>query len=693
MPAVSQRCWPPLQWQPGPSAANTLPLTAVPAFPRKSTSDTQGSPPTFTKDIAPIVFERCSPCHRPSQVAPFSLLSYREVRKRAQQIADVTRRRYMPPWLPEPGFGEFIGERRLSDEEIELIARWVREGAPEGDPKDLPPQPEFEDGWRLGKPDLVVAMAEPYRLPPDGIDVFRNFVIPIPGSSSRFVRAVEIRPFNFLAVHHAIVNIDPNRLSRRLDERDTEPGFGGMDLGESDSPGGRFIGWVPGREPWVAREGMNWRLGPGTDLVLQVHMSPTGKPEEVAPEVGLYFGDDPPRRHSVPVKLLAGKIDIPAGEPDYRVDDRFVLPVDVEVLAIQPHAHYLGKEMNVFATLPDGAVQWLLKISDWDFNWQDIYNYRDPVFLPAGTAIRMEYSYDNTSANIRNPHNPPRRVVGGNETTDEMGTLLIETLTRSDEDLLQLTEAMFLHLLEKSPRRVGPQLRLGMLYHYRGDYDRALSYYQRVLRLAPDNASAERGAGLAYFRKNDTGAAIRHFQNALHLAPGFTEARANLAEALMQGGRVGEAIRHFETALEFDDASAGIHHKLAAACLAAGRFQDALDHFEEAMKLRPEWLAPLYGAARILATCPEADTRDPEASIELALKGVRITRSRNPAFLDILAAGYAAAGRFEEAVATAEEALRVGEKVKAGTLSARIGERLTLYRRGEMYIDLPADSR
>ena len=650
------------------------------------------SPPTFTKDVAPIVFEHCSPCHRPSQVAPFSLLSYRDVRKRARQIVDVTGRRYMPPWLPEPGYGEFIGERRLSDEEIALIAGWVAAGAPEGDPDDLPPLPEFEEGWRLGVPDLVVALAEAYPLRADGRDVFRNFVIPIPGASTRFVRAVEIRPFNYLAVHHAIMNIDPNRLSRRLDERDAELGFGGMDLGESDAPGGRFISWVPGREPWVAREGMTWRLDPGADLVLQVHMSPTGKPEEVAPEVGLYFTDEPPRRHSVPVKLLAGEIDIPAGEPDYRVEDRFVLPVDVDVLAIQPHAHYLGKEMSVSATLPDGSVRWLLKISDWDFNWQDIYDFRQPVFLPAGSAIEMEYSYDNSVANVRNPHDPPRRVVGGNETTDEMGTLLIETLPGSDDDLLELTEAMFLHLMEKSPRRVGPQLRLGMLYHYRGEFDKALTYYRRVLRLAPENASAERAAGLAYMRKNDSEVAIRHFRNALRLAPAFAGAHVSLAEALMQLGAVEEAIGHFEQALEFDVAFAETHHKLGNAYLAGARFRDAVDHFQKAMEIRPDWLAPLYGAARILATCPDSDVRNPEAAIQLALSGVEITQRRNSAFLDVLAAGYAAAGRFAEAVATAEQALGIAENAKAWRLATRIGERLILYRRGEMYVE-PAPGR
>ncbi|MBI4476708.1 MAG: cytochrome c [Acidobacteria bacterium] len=333
-------------------------LVATLAVPLASHPTRQAQAPglTFSRDIAPIVFERCTACHRPGQAAPFSLLSYDDVRRRARLIADVTRRRYMPPWKPVAGFGgPFLDERRLTDEELQRIARWVEMGAPEGDPADLRRRREWTEDWRLGSPDLVVTMPEPYRLRADGSSVFRTFVIPIPITQAKFVAGLEYRPGNAPVVHHANLRVDRTRTSRELDEADPLPGYEGRLSPGAQYPDGYFLGWTPGQLPWQGPKGMAWRLEPGTDFVVQVHMQPSGRPEILQSSIGLYFTDRPPDRTPMMLRLGRHDIDIPPGASRYVTSDHYRLPVDVEVLAVQPHAHYRAREVKGFALLPDGT--------------------------------------------------------------------------------------------------------------------------------------------------------------------------------------------------------------------------------------------------------------------------------------------------------------------------------------------------
>ena len=323
----------------------------------------QAEPITFYKHIAPIVNQYCAPCHRPGEPGPFPLLTYADVRKRGAQIVAVTRRRYMPPWLPQPGHGEFQEERRLTDEQIHTIAEWVREGAPAGSPQDAPPPPHFVPGWQLGQPDLVLEASTPFRLPAGGPDEYWNFVLPLKVAATRWVKAIEIRPGAARAVHHANVLIDHSH-SARMQEKTPGAGFPGMDLNiESDTfdPDSHFLFWKPGGTPWVEPDGMAWRADPGTDLVLNVHMQPTGKPELVQPSIGLYFTDQPGTKFPMLLQLEHdGALDIPAGRPRTSpVSDDFVVPMDMDVLAVYPHAHYLGHVLEGYATLPGGNRQWL----------------------------------------------------------------------------------------------------------------------------------------------------------------------------------------------------------------------------------------------------------------------------------------------------------------------------------------------
>jgi mono/diheme cytochrome c family protein len=305
---------------------------------------------TFNGEIAPILFDNCASCHRPIDDAapratatsgsaigplcvagaPFSVLDYDSVRPYARAIASAVQRRSMPPWLPEPGHGVFADERRLSDDQIALIAKWVESGAPEGDPSDPPKPPSFSGGWQLGTPDLVLTPPEPYVLQPGGRDVFRNFVIPVPITTTRYVRAVEFRADRPQALHHADLAVDLGRASRVLDRADPGPGFATMDGDQVYN----VYGWSPGKVPVMEPSDNAWTLDPGTDLVLLLHMIAGAKSETVQPMIGLFFSNTPPTRTPISVKLEAKAIDIPAGDANYVVEDSYVLPVDVEAVTV-----------------------------------------------------------------------------------------------------------------------------------------------------------------------------------------------------------------------------------------------------------------------------------------------------------------------------------------------------------------------
>src|SRR5262245_29652250 len=274
------------------------------------------APVTFSKDIAPIIFDKCVICHHPEGSAPFSLLTYAQAKQHATQIVAATRSRFMPPWKSEPGFGEFIGQRHLTTGEIALIERWVAGGAVEGEARPLT-VPTWTEGWQLGKPDLVVSLPIPYQLRSDGIDISRVFVLPVPTTSRRYVKGLEFRPGNPRVVHHANIRIDRTRASRQLDERDPEPGYDGIILRSAMFPDGYFLGWTPGQVSPLLPNGLAWRLEPGSDFVVEIHMQPSGKPELVAPSIGLYFGDDPPERTPVMLRLGRQNIDIRPGDSRY----------------------------------------------------------------------------------------------------------------------------------------------------------------------------------------------------------------------------------------------------------------------------------------------------------------------------------------------------------------------------------------
>jgi tetratricopeptide (TPR) repeat protein len=510
-------------------------------------------PPTFAHDIAPIIYEKCAPCHHPGAAAPFSLLSYEDVKKRAAQIAAAARSGFMPPWLPERGYGEFAGDRSLTAEQIAVIAAWVSAGAPEGPADAVPPAPTFNDGWQLGKPDLVLEAPGPVELPASGPDLYWNVIFSPHLAERRWVRAIEIRPGQPRVVHHANLLVD-RAGSAHLQESSPGKGFPGMDLviGRSPfDPDGNFLFWKPGGAPHVEPEGFAWRLDPGNELVLNMHLQPSGKKEEVRPSLALYFTDQRQTKFPLLVQLENDQaLDIPAGARDFAISDDFKLPLDADVLAIYPHAHYLGKLLEASATLPDGSKKWLIRIPAWDPNWQAVFYYGEPVFLPKDSIIHMRYHYDNSAANPRNPNHPPKRVRAGNQATDEMGHLWLQILPRGAGDRRrELQEAVMHHRLEKNPNDAVAHMNLGAILLSRLDPQGAITELRAAARLEPNRPEVHNMLGLGLATLNRTAEAIPQFEMALRARPDYASARFNLANALAKSGKIDEAIANLRQIL------------------------------------------------------------------------------------------------------------------------------------------------
>ena len=394
---------------------------------------------TYTKDIAPILWKNCAGCHRPGEVGPFSLLTYEDASKRADFLVEITASRRMPPWKPEPGIVKFMDERRLSDDEISLISQWAANGAPHGNPQDLPEQPQFHEGWQLGEPDLVLKMSDPFEIPASGSDVYRCFVVPMPSEKDQMVSAIEFRPGNRKVVHHAILFLDANGVARKRDGEDGKhgyPSFGGPGI----IPTGGLGAWVPGATPRFLPDGIVKYVKKGSDLVMQLHYHPSGKPETDQSVVGVYFSKKPVKKIVTGIAIAQPKLKILANDPHAQVlAECQPLPVDVNVLGISPHMHNLGREFKVTAEVPGKTEEVaLIWIKDWDFNWQGAYQFEEPLRLPKGSKIKVQAFYDNSEANPKNPNNPPKTIRWGEQTSDEMCLCGVQVYTDRILDLKQI---------------------------------------------------------------------------------------------------------------------------------------------------------------------------------------------------------------------------------------------------------------
>jgi Flp pilus assembly protein TadD len=563
------------------------------------------------EDVAPILFKNCTVCHHEGGSGPFNLTTYRDVQKRAKQIASLVSSRYMPPWLPEPGYGDFAEGRRLTEKEIGVIEQWAAQGAAEGRPNSTVAAPNYAERWELGKPDLILQMPKPYVLPAqagEGRDVFRNFVLPVTVDGPRYVRAVELRPGNPKIFHHANILVDRSGTVRKR-QATPDAGFEGMDLeieSESFDPDSHFLSWKPGSVPSQGSPDMSWRVDPGTDLVVNLHMRPDGKPEQVQVRLGLYFSDKPPTRFPMLLQLESDRaLNIQAGAREFVAQDDFSLPMDVEVLAVYPHAHYLGKTLDGYAILPGGEKRWLIRIQDWNLDWQGVFRYAKPLFLPKGSTVHMRWTYDNSAGNVRNPNHPPRRVGAGNQATDEMSHLWLQVLPVNVGGLkvdprLVLQEAMMRHRARGDPDDYVARYNLGSALQILGRLDEAAAEYRRILDLRPSDPVARNSLGTVLRLQGKTNEAMAEYHEVLRLHPGYTDAEYNVGRVYLSDGKLEQASESFAAVLHVQPWHADARHSLGVALQLEGKTDDAIREYREVLRLRPGYPDAEYNLDRTL---------------------------------------------------------------------------------------------
>ena len=620
------------------------------------------APVTFNRQIAPILYKNCTTCHHPGGGGPFSLLTYEEARRHAPEIAAVTASRYMPPWLPEHGYGDFADERRLSTEEIALIQKWVSSGMPRGEDV-APPAPHYDANWVLGKPDLVLSVERSASLPASGSDIFLNFDLPYPLDKTHYIRAMEIRPGTPQVVHHANVLIDRTASWRHSHPDTWRDGVPGMELmvdaGNTFDPDSHFLFWKPDTPALIEAPGMPWRLDPGNDLILNMHLKPSGKPETVNAQIGLYFSDVPSTKQPMLLQLEHdAALNIPPGKSDFVVTDSLTLPVDVDVLGVYPHAHYLGKDLQGYAILPNGEKKWLIWIRNWDIDRQSVYRYREPVFLPKGSTIHMHYTYDNSSGNVHNPNDPPIRVRAGNRSVDEMGHLWLQVLPvhvppNSPDPRLLLETAWMQDRLRKSPNDMVALYNLAAAETTEGKYSEAAGNYKRVVDLNPNDARAWNGLGVALEDSGDGQAAAQAFQKALSANPDLTDAMFNLARSQLDHGDPSAAAQSFRAVLQQTPNDASAHSGLAQALLKEGNEAAAESEFETALRLDPENLDALEGLGQL-----DLNRGDGAKAINL-LEKASVRSPDDSVVRQELAVAYAQGGRYADAKQQLDLALRL----------------------------------
>lgn len=681
---------------------------------------------TFNQHIAPLLHGHCAQCHRPGGAGPFSLITFQDTAKRAAQLAAVTASGFMPPWKADGHPDEFVAQPRLTKDDVALFARWAK--APVEGPGRAPTPPTWAEGWYLGQPDLIVTLPSGYTLPGEPSDAFRIFAVPLKVSGTRYVRGIEFHPGNARVVHHANIRIDKTDGSRRLDDADPAPGYDGLMARSAEYPDGHFLGWTPGQIAPLVDPDLAWRLEPGTDLVVQLHLQPSGKPEAVQPVIGFYFGDRPATRTPSILRLGSQGIDIPPGEGQYVVEDRYTLPVDATLLAVQPHAHYRAKDVTGTAAFPDGTTRTLIHIGTWDFRWQHVYRYTEPVTLPKGTTLSMKYVYDNSPENPRNPQIPTARVRWGQKSFDEMGDLWFQLATGSDadrtllgtqvqakmtsEDLIGL-ETMLL----SSPEDTELHDDAGVLALLLGRPAAAVQHFRATAIRQPESASAHYNLGTALTQAGLFDDAVASYERALQLRPRYAKALSNLGDTLVVLGRADEAIRRYELAVAADPSMPEPRNNLGAALWRKGellraerelqeavrlrpdyaeawfnlghtavrdkRLADAAGHFRKAATLKDDWVLALTTAGWVLSTAGDGAARAPAEAVTFAERAVRLTARRDARTLDVLGVAYASAGRFDDAVATAREAQALADPA----LAAEIGRRLALFERREAFVD------
>ena len=377
------------------SVTSTKPLGCLITH-RKRVATTQI---TYAKEVSRIIQRRCQECHRAGMVAPFSLTSYQETLNWTDMIKEVVTQRRMPPWHADPRYGKFSSDRSLTRDEIDTLVTWIDSGAPMGDAGNLPPNREYAEGWLIDQPDQIFYLPEAVTVQADGVVPYLYFTVPSNFQEDVWVQAAELRPGNRAVVHHLIVYFRDPKTGKR----------------------GRIHGFAPGELPLVCPPGTGRRIPAGSDLIFQMHYTPTGKVERDRSMIGLIYcnGDKAPKREAITKGIVQGRLEIPPRESHYRADASYTFDRDVQIFSMMPHMHVRGKDFRYTAVYPDGRKEVLLSVPQWDFNWQNTYRYATPKRLPKGTRIDCVAHYDNSIENRANP-DPSKTVRWGQQTWDEM---------------------------------------------------------------------------------------------------------------------------------------------------------------------------------------------------------------------------------------------------------------------------------
>ncbi|MBI1898616.1 MAG: ascorbate-dependent monooxygenase [Acidobacteria bacterium] len=410
--------------------------------------------PTFSREVSRIMQAKCQICHRPDDIAPFSLMTYQDAAERLEAIQEAVGQRRMPPWKPVEGHGRFRDSYALSEEERNTILQWIDAGAPEGDPADMPEPPPQTGEWQHGEPDLVVQMPQLYEVPRRS-DVYRCFVLPTGLEEDKWVTKVQVMPGNRQIVHHVILFLDSSGQAEELDARDEEPGyecFGGPGFEIAGASLSTLLdlmsslgGWAPGMRANVMPEGVGLFLSRRARIVMQVHYFPGGRGGTDQTKVGLYFAQEQPQKRMLYVPVLNTTFELVPGEKNQEVNAEFTVPflLDATAWQIVPHMHLLGRRIKVEVER-QRETESLVYIDDWDFDWQSFYTFEEPVDLPAGARIKLACTFDNSSENPRNPSDPPKRVTWGEGTQDEMCIAFLG-VTLKNQFLLGLLPMLAVH--------------------------------------------------------------------------------------------------------------------------------------------------------------------------------------------------------------------------------------------------------
>lgn len=424
---------------------NSLAAAIVLASAMTFAPQTQAQAQTFHEDVAPIIYENCTECHREGEIGPNQFITYEEVSQAAGMIEYSIESGYMPPWSPDHNYSTLVGERYLTPEQIQTISDWIAAGKPEGDPAANPGVPEFPTGSQVGEPDLVVQMPEPYLHGGDGLEQYQVFVIPTGVTETTEVRAVEVRPGNNIIDHHAIVGYVENQNAINeaieLDEETEEPGyesFGDFGVMVDDD---LFGGWVPGTPPLIFPQSIGKVIEPGSHFLLQMHYGEAYTDQLDQTEINIFYATEPVEREVMTYLMnpihLNEPFYIPANEI-VEFHGTLYIQNDVSLISTIPHSHLLGKHWEVYATSGDNQDTIpIIHIPEWDFHWQGIFTHPNMVHIPGGYTVHAIASYDNTSANPNNPSNPPQDMWFGDFTTDEMYVLFLQYVMyeEGDEDI------------------------------------------------------------------------------------------------------------------------------------------------------------------------------------------------------------------------------------------------------------------